>query len=179
MDPSTPKPLDKKIRMAGIDVITSIVIMAVSIAVLVISAQMPRPADWKSAPGLIPLLFAATLFLMGLGLLVSALRRNGIEILGRMLAGLSLGVFAADTRTKRTFWIILLAGVYILLLTGQLPFEIAGCLFLLSTFTIFWRRGGWLKIILVSVLVPTLFGFTLRMLFSILLPGDSVFDLLL
>ena len=178
MDQATSKPLDKKTRMAGIDVITSIVVMALSIAVAVISAKMPRPVDWKSAPGLIPLLFSVTLFLMGLVLLISAMRRKGFAVLSVMLSGLATGSLAAETRTKRTFWIIMLAAVYILLLTGRLPFEIAGSLFLFSTFMVFWRKGGWLKIVLVSVIVPMAFGFTLRMMFSILLPGDSIFDLL-
>jgi len=179
MEQSTSKPLDKKTRMAGIDVITAVVVMAVSIAVAIISVKMPRPADWKSAPGLIPLLFAGTLFMMGLGLFISAMRRKGFAILSLMLSELTMAGFAADARTKRTLWIILLAGIYIVLLTGRLPFEIAGSLFLFSSFMVFWRKGGWLKIILVSVIVPMAFGFTLRMLFTILLPGDSIFDLLL
>jgi len=179
MDQSTLEPLDKKTRMAGIDVITAVVVMAVSIAVAIISMKMPRPVDWKSAPGLIPLLFAVTLFMMGLGLFVSALRRKGFAILSLMLSGFTMAGFAADARTKRTLWIILLAGIYIVLLTGRLPFEIAGSLFLFSTFTFFWRKGGWLKIVLISVIIPTAFGFTLRMMFTILLPGDSIFDLLL
>jgi len=179
MDPSTSKSLDKKTRMAGIDVITAVVVMAVSIAVAVISMKLPRPVDWKSAPGLIPLLFSVTLFLMGLGLFVSALRRNGFAILNLMLSGLTMAGFTADARTKRTIWIILLAGIYIILLTGRLPFEVAGSLFLCSAFTLFWRKGGWLKIVLLSVIIPTVFGFTLRMMFTILLPGDSIFDLLL
>ena len=158
---------------------SSVVVMAVSIAVAIISVKMPRPVDWKSAPGLIPLLFAVTLFLMGLGLFISALRRNGSAILSKMLSELTVGGFATDTRTRRTLRIILLAGIYILLLTGRLPFEIAGSLFLFTTLTVFWRKGGWLKIVLVSVIIPIVFGFTLRMLFTILLPGDSIFDLLL
>jgi hypothetical protein len=178
MDPFAPYPLDKKSRMAGIDMITSIVVMAVSIAVAVISMGMPRPVDWKSAPGLIPLLFAISLFVMGLGLFISAVRRKGFAVFRRMLSGLSMGAFASDTRSKRTLWIILLAGIYIVLLIGRLPFEIACSLFLFGTFAVFWRKGGWLKIILVSVIVPMAFGFTLRMMFSILLPGDSIFDLL-
>lgn len=179
MDQSALEPLDKKTRMAGIDVITAVVVMAVGIAVAIISMKMPRPVDWKSAPGLIPLLFAVTLFMMGLGLFVSALRRKGFAILNLMLSGLTMAGFTADARTKRTLWIILLAGIYVILLTGRLPFEIAGSLFLFSTFTVFWRKGGWLKIVLVSVIIPMAFGFTLRMLFTILLPGDSIFDLLL
>lgn len=179
MDQSPSKPLDKKTRMAGIDVITAFVVMTVSIAVAIISMQMTRPAGWQSAPGLIPLLFAGSLFLMGLGLFISALRRKGFAILGRMLTGLSAGELVGDVRNKRTLWIILLAGIYILLLTGQLPFEIAGSIFLLSTLAIFWKKGGKVKIILIAVIIPLFFGFVIRVLFSNLLPGDSIFDLLL
>lgn len=179
MDQTTPKPLDKTTRMAGIDVITSIVVMAVSIAVAVISLQMPRPVGWKSAPGLMPLLFSITLFIMGLGLLISALRRKGFSIFMQMLSGLSMGVFIGDVRTKRTLWIILLTGTYIILLSGRMPFEVAASIFLLSTLSVFWKKGGKTKIILISVIIPLFFGFVIRVLFSNLLPGDSIFELLL
>jgi hypothetical protein len=178
MDRSTTELTDKKTRMAGIDVITSIIVMAVSIAVAIISIQMPRPVDWKSAPGLIPLLFAGTLFIMGFGLFISAIGRQGFAIFSMMFSRSIKGDSTEDARTKRTFWIILLSGIYIFVLTSWLPFEVASSLFLLCTFAVFWRRGGWLRIILVSVIIPTVFGLTLRMMFSILLPGDSIFDLL-
>jgi len=179
MDQTNHKSIDKKSRMAGIDLITSLLVMAVSIAVSVMSLKMPRPAGWKSAPGLIPLLFASTLFFMGLGLFISASRSNGIPTLLGMLSGFSMVNFLADARIKRALWIILLTGIYILLLTGQLPFEIAGGLFLFSAFSVFWRSGGWLKISLISLIIPLFFGFAFRVLFSFLLPGDSIFDLFL
>ena len=179
MDQSSSKPLDKKTRMAGIDVITSIIVMTLGVAVSFMSLKMPRPAGWQSAPGLIPLLFAGSLFIMGLGLFISALKRKGFSILIQMLTGLSAGEFMGDVRTKRTLWIILFAGTYIFILTGQLPFEVAGSIFLLSTFAVFWKKGGWLKIILISLIIPLFFGFVIRVLFSNLLPGDSIFDLFL
>jgi len=179
MDKTSQIVLNKKTRMAGIDVITSIVIMAASIATAIISMQLPRPGGWESAPGIMPLLFSVTLFLMGLGLFFSALRRNGISILIRMLSGLSAEEFFGDVRTKRTLWIILLTGTYIFILSGQLPFEIAGSVFLLSTLAIFWKKGGKTRIILISFVIPLFFGFVIRVLFSNLLPGDSIFDRLL
>jgi len=178
MNKPTTEVTDKKVRMAGIDVITSVAVMAVSIAVAIISIKMPRPVDWKSAPGLIPLLFSGTLFIMGFSLFISAIRRKGFAVLGMLLARSVRRDRIQDVRTQRTFWIIFLAGIYIILLIGRLPFEVASSLFLLGTFAVFWRGGGWLKIILVSVIVPFVFGLTLRMMFSIMLPGDSIFDLL-
>jgi len=179
MESSVPDPMDKEKRMAGIDVVTAVIVMAVGIAVSIVSVGMPRPGGWDSAPGLIPLLFAASMFVMGLGLFISALRRKGPAVLMRMATGLSGGSFTGDGRVRRTLWIILLTGAYTLLLTGRLRFEIASAVFLAATLGIFWRRGGWLKIILISGLIPLLFGFVIRVLFSNLLPGDSIFDLFL
>ena len=84
-----------------------------------------------------------------------------------------------DTQTKRTVWIIALSAVYTLVLSGRVMFEIAGALFLLSTLSVFWRKGGWLKIVLVSVCTPVVFSLLFRLLFAILLPGDSIVDYLL
>jgi hypothetical protein len=167
----------EKMPLAGIDVVTSLVVMAFSAAVAAIALGLPVPVGWNSAPALIPLIFAGSLFMMGLGLLVSAWRRGGFPTLGRALAGFSLRDSFADRGTKRSIWIIVLAAIYTLLLTGRVPFEISASLFLFSCFTIFWRKGGWLKIVLISLLVPLSFSLAFKFLFAMLLPGDSILDL--
>jgi len=176
MPETTEKKPDKKSRMAGIDVITSIVIMVVSVVIVIWSLNMPRTLGWAKAPGLVPILFAGTMFFMGLALFISAIKTKGIDSLARAISGLSLKALAGDIQTQRTFWIILFTAVYLLILTGRVPFEIAGGLFLFGTFAVFWRKGGWLKIVLVSLVVPLAFSALFRLLFKILLPGDSVFD---
>ena len=170
---------DKHFRMASTDVVSSLIVMAVAVIVAVWSLKMPIPSGWTSAPGLVPLMFAGTLFLMGLGLFISALRHKGLAILRARLAFFSGKNFLQDTQTKRSLWIILLTAVYMLILTGRLPFEIAGSLFLFSTFAVFWKKGRWLKIIVAAIVIPLFFSLTFRFLFSILLPGDSIFDYLL
>ena len=116
------------------------------------------------------------MFFMGLALLISAVKSKGIHALGRMLSGLSFSAFAADLEAKRAAGIILITAIYLLGLTGRVPFEIAGSLFLFGTFAVFWQRGGWLRIILVSLLVPLAFSAMFHMLFKVLVPGDSIFD---
>ncbi len=175
MAESDDKKLEKKTRMAAIDIVSSIVIMAVSVAVIYWSLQMPWER-WARAPGLVPVLFSGTMFIMGLALLISALKNRGFFTLRRTLSDFSLRSFLGDTRTRRSIWIIVLVAIYLLVLTGRVPFEIAGFLFLFGTFAVFWRKGGWFKIILVSVLVPLVFSALFRLLFKILLPGDSIFD---
>ena len=170
---------NKSSRMASTDIVSSLIVMAVAVIVAVWSLNMSIPSGWASAPGLVPLLFAGTMFLMGLGLFISATRRNGLKILRTQLASFSGKNFFQDTQTKRSIWIIVLTAVYMLVLTGRLPFEIAGFLFLFSTFAVFWKRGRWLKIIVAAIVIPLFFSLTFRFLFSILLPGDSIFDYLL
>ncbi|MFH1489320.1 MAG: tripartite tricarboxylate transporter TctB family protein [Pseudomonadota bacterium] len=177
MDKADQEAKDRGAKTAGIDLVSSVLVMAVGIAVSLWSLKLGRPMGWKSAPGLVPLLFAGSMFFMGLSLFISSLRNSGPSRLARSLSGASIERFIKDTRTKRTFWIILFSGIYLILLSGWLPFEIAGALFLFATFAVFWRKGGWLKIILISIIVPLAFSFVFRYLFSILLPGDSLFDL--
>lgn len=175
MAESDDKDLEKKTRMAAIDIVTSIVIMAVSVAVIYWSLQMPWER-WARAPGLVPVLFGGTMFLMALSLMISAIKNRGIPTLRKIFSEFSFSGFFGNTKTKRSLWIILFVSIYLLVLTGRVPFEIAGFLFLFATFSVFWRKGGWLKITLVSVLVPLVFSAIFRLLFKILLPGDSIFD---
>lgn len=170
---------NKQLRMASTDIVTSLIVMAVAAVISIWALRMSNPTGWASAPGLVPLLFAGTMFLMGLGLFITAAYRNGLSLLVTRLRNFSGKHFVQDTQTKRSIWIILLAAVYTIILTGRLPFEIAGFLFLFSSFALFWEKGRWLKLTVVSILVPLFFSLTFRFLFSILLPGDSIFDYLI
>jgi hypothetical protein len=162
--------------MAGIDIASSLVIMVIAAVISIWALRMPNPTGWASAPGLVPLLFAGSMFLMGLGLFITAVYRNGFSFLRTRLTTFSGKSFFQDAQTKRSIWIIILAAIYTLILTGRLPFEISGFLFLFGTFTVFWQKGRWLKLIIVSIVIPLFFSLTFRFLFSILLPGDSIFD---
>lgn len=176
MAETTEKKPDKKLRMAGIDIVSSIAVMAVSVAVVYWSLKMPRTLGWAKAPGLVPILFGGSMFLMGLGLFISAVKNRGFHVLKRAFSGPSFIAFVGHVETKRATWIILITAIYLLGLTGRVRFEIAGALFLFGTFAVFWRRGGWLRIILVSLLVPLAFSALFRLFFKVLLPGDSIFD---
>jgi len=51
----------EKEAKAGIDFISSLVLIAFSLGVILWSFKMPRPGGWPSAPGLLPL-FLGTSF---------------------------------------------------------------------------------------------------------------------
>jgi hypothetical protein len=176
LEPSDQETENKQSRMASTDVVSSLIVMAVAAIISIWALRMSNPTGWASAPGLVPLLFSGTMFLMGLGLFITAVYRKGLSSLRTRLSAFSGKAYIQDTQTKRSIWIIVLAAIYTLILSGRLPFEIAGFLFLFGTFTVFWKKGRWLKIIIASIVIPLFFSLTFRFLFSILLPGDSIFD---
>ncbi|MFB0508385.1 MAG: tripartite tricarboxylate transporter TctB family protein [Thermodesulfobacteriota bacterium] len=166
----------KKGTMPAIDFFSSIVLMAFSVGVVLRSLQMPRPGGWSSAPGLIPLFLSACTFFMGLGLFVSSLRNNGISQLVTKWRAFSPSQSVSSTKVKRSLWIILLTAFYFFVLLGRTPFEFASFIYLASTLHIFWRKAGWLKIILISTLLPFSLSALFRLVFVVFMPGDSVFD---
>jgi hypothetical protein len=140
---------------------------------------MPRPGGWSSAPGLIPLFLSTCTFLMGLGLLVSSLRNKGISQLVTKYKTFSPSQSIGQTKVRRSLWIILLTAFYFFVLLGRVPFEFASFIYLASTLSIFWKKGGWLKIILISALLPFVMSALFRLIFVVFMPGDSVFDWLI
>jgi hypothetical protein len=152
---------------AAIDFISSILLMAFSIGVALWSLQMPRPGGWSSAPGLIPLFLSTCTFHKGISQLVTKYKTFS--------PSQSIG----QTKVRRSLWIVLLTAFYFFVLLGRIPFEFASFIYLASTLSIFWRKGGWLKIILISALLPFVMSALFRLIFVVFMPGDSVFDWLI
>ena len=116
------KIVNKQSQMASTDIVTSLIVMAVAVIISVWALKLSIPSGWASAPGLVPLMFAGSMFLMGLGLFISAVRRNGLTSLHKRLSSFSGKSFIQDTQTKRSLWIIVLAAIYMLILTGRPDF---------------------------------------------------------
>jgi len=159
-----------------INFVSSIVLVIVSFFIIFGSLKMPKPAGWGSAPGLIPLFLSVSTLFMSLGLLVSSIKNHGLSQLAQKCRGFSLSQYLSGTETKRSVLIILLTGFYLLILLDRVPFELAGFIYLASTFYVFWRKGGWRKIILISFIVPFSAGGIFRVIFQTIVPGDSIFD---
>jgi len=166
----------RKDAMPAIDFISSILLMAFSVGIVLWSLRMPRPGGWSSAPGLIPLFLSTCTFFMGVGLLISSIRNKGISRLMTKYRAFSLSQSIGRIKVKRSLWIILLTAFYFFVLLGRIPFEFASFIYLASTLHIFWRKGGWLKIILISALLPFVMSALFRVVFVVFVPGESVFD---
>jgi hypothetical protein len=169
----------KEESMAGTDFFSAIVLMGFSAGIFVWSLKMPRFAGWSSAPGLLPFLLGISTFFMSFGLLISSIKNQGHKKGMMKYRALSLSRFIREPKTKRSLGIILFTALYVFVLLDRIPFELAGFIYLMITLTVFWRKGGWVKIILLSLLVPFVTSGIFRGLFVVFLPGGSFFDWLL
>jgi len=179
MDDHIDKQDSKKDAVAEIDFISSIILIVFSLGIILWSLKMPRPGGWSSAPGFIPLFLSTCTFFMGLALLFSSIRNKGFSQLITKCRGFSFSQSISSTKAKRSLWIILLTAFYMFVLLGRVPFELASFIYLASTLYVFWRKGGLLKIILISTLLPFITSALFRVLFVVFMPGESVFDWLL
>jgi len=168
--------LYEKNSMAGIDFVSSIVLIAFSLGIILWSLKMPRPGGWSSAPGLLPLFLGACILFMSLSMLISSIRNEGFSRLITKFQGFPLSQTISDTKKRRLLEITLLIALYIFGLLGRMPFELASFIYLVSTLSFFWRKGGWKKIILLSILVPLGMGALFKIVFVVIMPGGSIFD---
>ncbi len=173
------QPEPRKDDMAATDFLSGILLMGFSLVIILWSLKMPRFSGWSSAPGVLPLLLCTCTFFMSLSLLITSIKNEGHKILVMRYRALSLSRLIRHTKTKRSLGIIFLTALYVFVLLDRIPFELASFLYLMTTLYVFWRKGGWFKIILISLLVPFATSGIFRGLFVVFLPGGSFFDWLL
>lgn len=165
----------QKDSMAGIDFVSSLVLLAFSLGVVLWSFKMPRPGGWPSAPGLLPIFLGAVIFLMSLSMLISSIRKRGASIWVSRWKSFSLRQSTSSIKAQRIFWITFSMAIYIFGMLGRMPFELASFIYLSLNLFFFWRKGKRWKIILVSLLIPLAMGVVFKGLFAVLLPGGSIF----
>jgi hypothetical protein len=172
-------------NMPRADLVTSVILIAFGVGVLVNSLQMPTFAEQGvnpySAPGIVPGFLGAIVTVLGVVLFVRSILRKGHR----------LGVSRAATRafltaemTKRFAVTIIVSVIYGLGLLGRLPYEIATTLYVFAFIFIFeykWKlgfRAQWKRVLLAAV-VALLAGFVVgsvfRYLFLVNLPGNELF----
>ncbi len=123
-------------RMAKADFVTAIILIAVSLGALVESWRMPRLEHLSinpyTVPGIVPGLLSGVLLLLGMVLLVRAIRQGGWR-------------FDAATMTSavgaRLVLMLLLTLGYAAGLVGRLPFWLATGLFVFLFVLLFEWRG--------------------------------------
>ncbi len=166
----------QKDSMAGINFVSSLVLIAFSLGVVLWSFKMPKPGGWPSAPGLLPIFLGVLIFFMSLGMLISSIRNGGASLWVSGWKSFSLRQSTSSIKAQRIFWITFSIAIYIFGMLGRMPFELASFIYLSFNLYFFWRKGGWWKIILISILIPIVMGVVFKGLFAVLLPGGSIFD---
>ncbi len=171
---------DSGFASPALDLIASAVLIAITIAVMAASVALPMPGAIHTAPGLLPFIVSASLFIMALGLGASALarRRSGIRIPAFADRDIS-----ADLRS------ILLAcsvAVYIAalqMLAFQQNFSVFGTTLRLSAFEpatilalstiihLSWRGPLWITAA-ISITWTAILTLVFQLVFRIPLPGS-------
>ncbi|MEP1209565.1 MAG: tripartite tricarboxylate transporter TctB family protein [Rhizobiaceae bacterium] len=162
-----------------LDLIASGFVVALTVVVMIASWQLKVPGGLATAPGLLPFLTAASLFIMALALAATALKRHRAGV-----------VAAADevrdpAQDRRTLVLALTVAVYIAclqFLAFQYGFNIAGAHFILSAFEpvtivaltvimhISWRGPIWITVS-ISTAWTLILSLVFQKMFNIPLPG--------
>lgn len=167
-------------NMPKADFVTSIVLMAFGVWVLLHSIQMPRfenlEANPFSVPGIVPGLLGAVIFLLSLVVFLRSLKQKGYRL------GINASVirnFTKDASIQRMLVTILVCVVYGLGLIGRIDYYLATLLFVLAFLLLFQYRPSQndprpVKLIAMSVLQAVLtagaVGAVFRYLFLVELP---------
>ncbi|MEM9220993.1 MAG: tripartite tricarboxylate transporter TctB family protein [Pseudomonadota bacterium] len=162
-----------------LDLIATAFLVALSIAVMAGSVALPVPGDLVTAPGLLPFLVAASLFLMALGL--------GASAVARRRAGIHAAAFA-DRDIPTDLRSLALAGavaIYIAalqLMAFQYDVVVGGARYSISAFEpatiitlaviihLSWRGPIWITC-LISVVWTLALSIIFQKVFNIPLPG--------
>jgi len=125
-------------NMPKADFITSIILLAFSLLIIILSLKMPRMeevgADPYSAPGVVPGLIGGILLCLSLIMLTRSARQRGYQLhLSRQ--GIAEFFFAPSTR--RVLLTIFISALYGIGLLGRVPYVIATLLYVLAFVLLF------------------------------------------
>jgi Tripartite tricarboxylate transporter TctB family len=148
---------------------TSVLIAA---ALLILSAyftigglELPYPDGWQTAPGMLPVLLGASLFLMSAVLLVKAIKAGALRI--------GLAIESNDSSVTRVGLAFLCIGVFYFGLLAFLPFEPAAAVFLFAMLWLFWPEGNLLIRSAVAIGLPIFITLCFAAGFGLPLPGQG------
>lgn len=123
--------------MTKADFVTSIVLLAFGITVVVMSIQMPVMADANqskfSAPGIVPGFIGVMVTLLSFAMLIRSIKRKGMQEI--VQKGAAKDLLAQET-TSRILKTLVICVIYVLLL-GKLWFPLPTALFIFAFIVMF------------------------------------------
>ena len=172
-------------NMPRADLITSIILIAFGISVLVFSIQMPRfekeGVNRFSVPGIVPGFLGAIVAFLGVVLFIRSIIRKGYKL---GLDGAAVNKFLKAEITKRFALTILVSVAYGWGMIARINYEVATTLYIFAFIVIFdvkWKQGiksqrkKILIAAIIAILVGGIVGTTFRRLFLVNLPGPDLF----
>jgi hypothetical protein len=138
--------------MEHLDFITSIVLMALSVIVSIVSYgyYVKSRKAFYASPGFMPIIICAALFLLGLSLMLQSVKKNSVkEIFRRVLDAAPRGL--TSLRFRNSVIGLAFFGIYIYVLLRFLPFWLASAVLLFVCF-LFLKASKLFKIVIISVL---------------------------
>lgn len=163
----------------GAELLMSLAFLLVSGLFTYFSVVMENPESWVTAPGLLPFLLAASLFVMAAIMAAGSISRGGLAALfgahdpgddaGEGVAPRP-GFFKASGRVLTAM--VAVAVLYFGLLR-VLPFEISILIFFLFMTHFYWPEASLRKRLTVSLLLPLVISGVFAGGFGIPLPGQN------
>ena len=163
-----------------LDLIATVFLIGISVAMMVASWFLPMPGDFHTAPGLLPFLVSLSLLVMALGLGASALARKRSAVHAPAFADRDIGT------DLRSLALAAAVAIYIAALHSmafQENFSIFGINLKLSAFEpativtlcvimhLSWRGPIWITAV-ISIVWTLLLSLVFQMVFRIPLPGS-------
>jgi hypothetical protein len=169
----------EKLRHA--DVVTAVLLMLLSVAVLIGSSRMPLRGTyggvvnvWYVSPAALPFVIAGGLMIMSAALLLRVIREGGHRGLVPFFAA-RLRALPGNRPVHRMAGVVALLGIYVYGLIGRVDYFVASGLYLVVFMGIFAHRQGtrwahWLKVLLLGVGIPVGVGYAFREYLFVPLP---------
>jgi hypothetical protein len=168
--------MNNKQAWHSVDIVFSLVLIAVSVFVIVESLTTSLPmvaadqATLLDMPGLSPIICALLLVFMSIGMIISAFRKGGR--LGGFASGQTLRALSGR-EALTVYKVFALFGVYVFWLWPHLPFWLSTSVFLTGFMAAF---GVFSKIsVLVACITAGILWYVFLELFNIALPARFVF----
>ncbi len=170
----------KESNMPKADFVTSIVLFAFSVTIIILSVRMPRMeevgADPYSVPGIVPAFLGGILLLLSIILLIRSVLKGGAQL---NLHREKVSAFFKDEAIIRVLLTISISVMYAVVLLGRTPYMFATFLYVMAFVMIFEYRvdrtfRGQEKIVIFScvqaLLVAGIVAAVFRYLFLVKLP---------
>ncbi len=171
----------KESNMPRADFVTSMILIAFGISVLVLSLQMPRFEEHDvnpySVPGIVPGFLGAVIAFLGVVLLIRSILQKGYRL---GISGGTVKDFFSSEVTKRFALTIAISVIYALVLLGRISYPIATGVYIFAFIFIFeyeWKKSfsDQLKKVLMALVISVIFSAAVtgvfRYLFLVNLPG--------